>query len=181
MKLAYVLGLSACAAFVAAAGAASAATTIYGASGYVVSAKDAPGATGSCAAFSQHLGDPVSTQFYYPGSGVVGFNEVTSGTSPTSTTSNSTVTYTCVDGSGAPALTAGKTTPTYALACYADTMSGPASSAVIALTQSIAVVPTGAAGVKNANVLNMEVTTNFLGSGFQTLCTTISDETWIKQ
>lgn len=181
MKFSYTLGLTACAALLAASGVASAAVTIYGTSGYVVSAQDAAGHAGACAAYQQAVGNPSSAQIYYPGSGVVGLAEETGGTSPSSTTSNSSATYSCIDSSGAPAIVAGHTTPSFSLACYADTMAGPGSSPVVALTQTLKVAAVGANGVKNTNVLDVETTTNFLGAGLATYCTTITDSTWIKQ
>jgi hypothetical protein len=174
--------MTACAALLAASGIASALTTgtvVYGTDGYVVSAVDGPGyPAGTCVAYGQAVGTHSTAQVYAVPAGSPGFTLVTNGTSATATTTDSSLAYSCTSGTAMPTTLAGAT---LSLACYANTVAGAGTSAVIGIVEKFAVTKTGQNGLNVASTTDVETTSTFLGAGFSTACTTITDSTWIKE
>ncbi len=164
------LGLTACALFVAASGAASAADIAKGT--YAINAIVTKS---SCGTLSPQLKTGVTTltNILYAGAGAKA-SLVSPGTTSTSKPGTAT-TQACVAAAATPA--AGLNGATVTFNCYQDTSSGEAKSAIAKIQAKFKVVPTH---VPSANSLT--VTSNlFVGSSPTPTCAFTTDGTMVLE
>jgi hypothetical protein len=182
MKLSHTLGMTACAALLAASGMASAATTIWVSNGYIVSTTNHPTSatdtTNYCGLYQQVVGYPSNTTWYLPATGGTGIALATSGITA-STGVGGAVAYV---GASSNTMPASLNKATLGFGVYGDSLAGPGANALIAITIAFATNTVGAPA-SNASVMNVESTETFTTGApyFAPLCTAITDSTWIKE
>lgn len=197
MKLSHKIGMSACAALLAASGVASAdvaaKNTYYAPNGVIVTATDGAGGA-ICNAFKLTVGTLVSTVVFYPGASGANLTVVSPATSPSATSAGSTTAYTCRAGTLTKTGTSTyKWTPylvpaggingqTVPFACFADTQSGGAGDGGKVFTAGHLPVATAsvtfnvAATHNGSSTLSAAVTEAVTVSG--NTCTYETDGSW---
>jgi hypothetical protein len=164
------MGMTAAAALLAVSGFASAATAIYGASGYIVSS--------NCAALSPTLavGQPSNSTLYFTPSTSMAL--VTGGTPPTANTTGSAVTNTCVSLTATPATFTKTVSADFE--CHTDTLTTNAPAAILIASFTINTTnSTNATDVESVS----QLWTGIPGvtPGATELCAFTSDATWITE
>lgn len=180
MKLSYTLGVTACAALLAASGIASAVTTTYQTSGYIVQASDAAGGA-LCKAFGTTVGAPSTSTVFWAGQGATGTVLVSPGTAKqSSNTSNKTATSICTTSNTADLTGAS----TMNFNCYENTQgqtSIPSSAiATIAATFKGAATSVNAGTATAGAAINVETTSTLSVTGVGS-CSFTTDATWTSE